>query len=118
MAQELESAFEVKLGSVFKQSGWDAEGFALRDPDSTTYVGAIETAEEFGNRLYVEAGNRGWANAVQKVVLGDGAAMRFQVLAPMDLESLRPALSRSDADCRSISRPRAPVGVGTQAVTQ
>ena len=65
---------EVKLGGVFTQSEWDAEGFAIRDPDSTTYVGAIETAEEFGNRIYVEAWNRGWANAENKVVIGDGAA--------------------------------------------
>ena len=42
-------------------------------PDSTTYVGAIETAEEFGRRLYLEAWNRGWSRAVKKVVIGDGA---------------------------------------------
>ena len=30
---------EVKLGCVFPQTTWDAEGFALRDPDSTTYTG-------------------------------------------------------------------------------
>lgn len=33
---------EVKLGAVFTQSGWNAEGHAIRDADSTTYVGAIE----------------------------------------------------------------------------
>jgi hypothetical protein len=38
---------EVKLGCVFTQTKWDEEGYALRDPDSTTYTGAIETAEEF-----------------------------------------------------------------------
>jgi hypothetical protein len=27
---------EAKLGSVFTQTTWDKEGFALRDPDSTT----------------------------------------------------------------------------------
>ena len=64
---------EVKLGCVFTQTGWDAEGYAIRDPDSTTYVGAIETAEEFGKRLYVEAWKRGWSRATKKVVLGDGA---------------------------------------------
>ena len=64
---------EVKLGAVFTQSGWDAEGYAIRDPDSTTYVGAIETAEEFGCRIYTEAWNRGWANAKKKIVIGDGA---------------------------------------------
>jgi len=45
----------------------------IRDPDSTTYVGAIETAEEFGKRLYLEAWNRGWCHAEKKVVIGDGA---------------------------------------------
>jgi hypothetical protein len=64
---------EVKLGCVFTQKGWDAEGYALRDPDSTTYTGAIETAESFGKRLYTEAWNRGWNRAAKKVVIGDGA---------------------------------------------
>ncbi|MFH1266639.1 MAG: ISKra4 family transposase [Planctomycetota bacterium] len=64
---------EVKLGCVFTQTRWDKEGYAIRDPDSTTYVGAIETAEEFGKRLYVEAWKRGWSRAHKKVVLGDGA---------------------------------------------
>lgn len=43
---------EAKLGCVFTQTTWDEEGFAVRDPDSTTYVGAVETAEAFGKRLY------------------------------------------------------------------
>lgn len=64
---------EVKLGCVFTQTKWDEEGYAIRDPDSTTYVGAIETAEEFGKRLYLEAWKRGWSRAVKKVVIGDGA---------------------------------------------
>ena len=64
---------EVKLGCVFTQTGWDEEGYAIRDPDSTTYTGAIETAEEFGRRIYLEAWNRGWSRAQKKVVMGDGA---------------------------------------------
>lgn len=64
---------EVKLGCVFTQTGWDKEGYAIRDPDSTTYTGAIETAEEFGKRIYLEAWNRGWSRAAKKVVMGDGA---------------------------------------------
>jgi hypothetical protein len=64
---------EVKLGCVFTQTGWDKEGYAIRDPDSTTYTGAIETAEEFGRRNYLEAWNRGWSRAQKKVVMGDGA---------------------------------------------
>src|SRR6516164_6696728 len=64
---------EVKLGFVFTQTAWDKEGYAIRDPDSTTYTGAIETAEEFGKRLYLEAWNRGWSHAAKKVLIGDGA---------------------------------------------
>jgi len=64
---------EVKLGCVFTQTTWDKEGYAIRDSDSTTYAGAIETAEDFGKRLYLEAWNRGWSCAIKKVVMGDGA---------------------------------------------
>jgi hypothetical protein len=64
---------DVKVGCVFTQKTWDAEGCASRDPDSTTYVGAIETAEEFGKRIYLEAWKRGWSRAAKKVVIGDGA---------------------------------------------
>jgi hypothetical protein len=64
---------EVKLGCVFSQSRWDQEGYPIRDPDSTTYTGAIETAEEFGKRIYLEAWKRGWNGAEKKVVMGDGA---------------------------------------------
>jgi hypothetical protein len=64
---------EVKLGCVFTQTTFDEEGFPIRDPNSTTYTGAIETAEEFGKRIYLEACQRGWSGAAKKVVLGDGA---------------------------------------------
>jgi hypothetical protein len=64
---------EVKLGCVFTQTTYDEEGFPIRDPDSTTYTGAIEAADAFGKRLYAEAQSRGWDRAQQKVVLADGA---------------------------------------------
>ena len=64
---------ECKLGCVFTQTTVDHEGWAIRDSDSTTYVGALETAEEFGFRLYTEAWRRGWEWAKLKVVIGDGA---------------------------------------------
>jgi hypothetical protein len=64
---------EAKLGCVFTQTKWDEEGYAVRDPGSTTYTGAIENAEQFGKRLYVEAWKRGWSRAERKVVIGDGA---------------------------------------------
>lgn len=65
---------EAKLGCVFTQTTWDQEGYPIRDPHSTTYTGAIETAEEFGKRIYVEAWKRGWSRAEKKVMMGDGAA--------------------------------------------
>jgi hypothetical protein len=64
---------EAKLGCVFTQTKWDEEGYAIREPDSTTYVGAIETAGEFGKRFYLEAWKRGLSRAEKTVVLADGA---------------------------------------------
>ena len=39
---------EAKLGCVFTQTRVDEKGRPVRDEASTTYTGAIETAEEFG----------------------------------------------------------------------
>ena len=64
---------EAKLGCVFTQTGVDEKGFAVRDPDSTSFVGAIETAEEFGWRIFAEALRRDLWSAERVVVLGDGA---------------------------------------------
>src|SRR5260370_15747314 len=72
---------EVKLGCVFTQTTWDQEGYPIRDPDSTTYTGAIESAEEFGRRIYAEAWGRGWSRALQKVVIGDGAEWIWNLVA-------------------------------------
>jgi hypothetical protein len=72
---------EVKLGCVFTQKSWDKDGYPIRDPDSTTYTGAIETAEEFGKRLYLEVWNRGWSRAKKKVVIGDGAEWIWNLAA-------------------------------------
>ncbi len=55
---------EVKWGCVFTQTQWDHEGYAIRDADSTTYTGAIETAEEFGKRLYFVLMRRSSATGV------------------------------------------------------
>jgi hypothetical protein len=73
---------EAKLGCVFTQTTWDEEGFAIRDPDTTSYTGAIETAEEFGKRLYLEAWTRGWSRAQKKVVIGDGAEWIWNLADP------------------------------------
>ncbi len=72
---------EGKLGCVFTQTTWDKQGYPIRAPDSTTYTGAIETAEEFGRRLFREAWARGWARARLQVVMGDGAEWIWNLAA-------------------------------------
>jgi hypothetical protein len=62
---------ECKLGAVFTPTTEDRDGW--RNPDSTSYVGAVETADEFGYRVYTEAWRRGWEWAATKIVIGDGA---------------------------------------------
>lgn len=64
---------EAKLGCVFTQTTVDEDGYPVRDKDSTTYVGAIETAEVFAGRIYAEAVRRGMTRAEKVIILGDGA---------------------------------------------
>lgn len=64
---------EVKLGCIFTQTGLDEKGLPVRDQGSTTYVGAIETSEEFVGRIFAEAIRRGSRRADKTIVLGDGA---------------------------------------------
>ena len=64
---------EAKLGCVFTQTTVNEKGFPVRDPESTTFVGAIERVEAFGWRIYEEAVRRGLEHAQRVVVLGDGA---------------------------------------------
>ena len=64
---------EAKLGCVFTQTNTDEKGFGVRDPESTTFVGAIENSEIFGWRIYAEAVRRGLYEAERVVVLGDAA---------------------------------------------
>jgi hypothetical protein len=64
---------EAKVGCVFTQTMVDDEGKPVRDPASTSFVGAIESAVPFGWRLYAEAVRRGLFKAKRVVVLGDGA---------------------------------------------
>ena len=64
---------EAKLGCVFTQHRVDAQGYAVRDEGSSSYVGGIEAAEVFGNRLYAEAQRRRIQDAEKVCVIGDGA---------------------------------------------
>jgi hypothetical protein len=64
---------EAKLGCVFTQTVCDGEGRPVRDRASTSFVGAIENADRFGDRLYDEAQRRGLYRARRVVTLSDGA---------------------------------------------
>ncbi len=64
---------EAKLGCIFTQRGLDEEGRPVREEGSTSYTGAIEPVEAFGQRIYEEAKRRGLSQAKEVCVLGDGA---------------------------------------------
>lgn len=72
---------EVKLGCVFTQTTRDEEGNPVRDPDTTTYTGAIEPSVDFGHRLHGEAVRRGLRRAQKTVVLSDGAEYNHTIVA-------------------------------------
>ncbi len=72
---------EAKIGCVFTQTKQDEQGYPIRDEDSTTYVGAIESAEVFGSRIYAEAVRRGLRQAQKVVVLGDGGPWIWGIAA-------------------------------------
>lgn len=64
---------EAKLGCVFTQTAFDEKGRPIRDPASTSFTGAIESAAPFGERIYAEAARRGLHEAKRIAVLTDGA---------------------------------------------
>ena len=72
---------ETKLGCVFTQSKTDKEGFPVRDDESTSFVGAIESSFEFGGRIYTEARRRGLDHADKVVVIADGARYNWEIAA-------------------------------------
>lgn len=71
---------EVKLGCVFTQTAVDDKGRPVRDPASTTYVGAIERSVDFGHRIHGEATRRGMAGARRVAVITDGAAYNKSII--------------------------------------
>ena len=71
---------EVKLGAIFTQTKTDEEeGLPMRDHGSTTYVGSLETAVDFGGRVRQEALRRGLGRALKVVFIGDGAAWIWEL---------------------------------------
>lgn len=101
---------EAKLGCVFTQTGVDPEGRPVRDPESTTYTGAIETAEEFGRRLYAEVCHRGGSRAKKKVVIGDGAPWIWNLAGEHFPERCRLSIftmpGNTSGNCRRSCSPR------------
>ena len=79
---------EAKLGCVFTQTRVEEKGNPVRDPESTSYVGAIETAEAFGPRIYAEAVRRGLRRAQSVIVLGDGAPWIWNIAAEQFLGAI------------------------------
>jgi hypothetical protein len=71
---------EVKLGCVFTQTSTDEKGFPVREPDSSSFIGAIETVDSFSSRIEAEAVRRGLYEAQKVVVLGDGAVWIRQLV--------------------------------------
>ena len=62
----------------------DKEGDPVRDNNSTTYIGAIETSEEFGKRLCAEAIKRDYV--LSKSL---GGKTKSQRIKNKDLETVK-----------------------------
>lgn len=88
---------EAKLGCVFTQTRLDGRGRPVRDDASTTYVGAIEPAEAFGQRLYAEAVRPGGH--------AGGAGHRPRGRGALDLGAGGRTLPGGDPDRRPLPRP-------------
>jgi hypothetical protein len=72
---------EAKLGCVFTQTTVNEDGYPVRDEASTSFVGAIETSEQFGQRIYAEALRRGLEGAQRTVIIADGARYNWEIAA-------------------------------------
>ena len=100
---------EARLGCVFTQTKIDENGKPMRDGESTTYTGAIESAENFGPRIYAEAVRRGVREAKEVVVLGDGAPWIWTIAdlhfyGATQILDLYHALEHVNAIARSVYR--------------
>jgi hypothetical protein len=99
---------EAKLGCVFTQTTWDREGYAIRDPDSTTYTGPSKLRWSLASASIEKRGN----------VVGAVRRRRWSsAMAPNGSGILSPTLSRRHPDCRSLPCSPASVGGGTPAVS-
>jgi len=70
---------EVKLGCVFSQSQTDEEGRPMRDYQSTSYVGTLDSVSSFAPLLRDEARRREIGRSEKVVFIGDGAAWIWEL---------------------------------------
>lgn len=70
---------EVKLGCVFSQTKTDEKGQPIRDYQSTSYVGTLQSVGSFAPLLRDEARRRGIGKSQKIVFIGDGAAWIWEL---------------------------------------
>ena len=70
---------EVKLAVFFTQDKPDADGYPVRDRESTSIIATFEPAATFGNLVRAEGIRRGADHVRQLTVLGDGAAWIWNI---------------------------------------
>ena len=63
---------EAKLGCMFTQTKVDDKGL-IRDPDSSSCVGTLESVGRLGSLVYAEARRSGLEHVDEVIVIGDGA---------------------------------------------
>lgn len=100
---------EVKLGCVFTPTTTNKEGRPMRDHDSSTYAGAVETAEEFGRQMNWEARphHQAWRFAMSQRKRSTGAP---RVSTPRaDLSRFSVTRARSEPVHERIRRARTTV---------
>jgi hypothetical protein len=65
---------EVKLAVFFTQDKLDADGYPVRDRDSSSYIATFEPASVFADLVKAEGIRRGADHVRQFTIIGDGAA--------------------------------------------
>jgi hypothetical protein len=70
---------EVKLAVFFTQHKLDADGYPVRDRDSSSYIATFEPAHAFAGLVKAEAIRRGADRARQMTIIGDGAAWIWNI---------------------------------------
>ena len=97
--------------SRYSRSQADSKGRPLRDEESTTYVGAIETADDFGKRIYADSPPRTapWPTlSLVTVPLGSG-------ILPSSTSTVRSNLYHARSYIRHLAN--AVYGTGTKKAT-